>query len=286
MNISIVGVGNMGGAIGSRLSGVGYDVTGYNRTVKQNHLKLPFTVSQSYHVLDDSDVVILSLFDEKSVTEVLISDDSAMRTMRPGTIVIDTTTHNPEFAKTISSVLSKKRIAYFDAPVSGGVEKAANGELAIMVGGNHDLYGNITSLLSQIGSHVYFLGDTGSGQAAKLVNQVLVGISQIAIAEALTLANSLGVNGNNLLEVLKYSAGDSKMMRRSAPQMMDRNYSSEFQSYLIAKDLDEVLKEISKKSVDLPLVSYSKKILELHSEGEYRNADAASIFEQYLNVRK
>ena len=282
--ITVLGIGQMGGAIATHLSNTGYRVNGYNRTPRSSFTEMPFIVTQDPGIISNSQIVIISLLDEDSIRQFLLEFGSIRKEFRPGTVVIDTTTHKPKFAKTLFNEFTQKGIAYLDAPVSGGVIKAVRGELTMMVGGERQHFNSVQDLLSHIGKHIYYLGAAGAGQATKLVNQVLVGIAQLTVAEAIALGKNLDIDLGKLLDVIENSAGDSAIFRRSAPQMVRGEYSNEFQTHLIAKDLRAIADIIREENLNLPLANLALEMLEEHAATDYCALDAASIFEQYLNT--
>ncbi|MBT3576336.1 MAG: NAD(P)-dependent oxidoreductase [Candidatus Marinimicrobia bacterium] len=284
--VSVIGMGQMGRAISGRLHGQGWKVNAFNRTWRDEYSELEFQVSDDLKVIQGSTVLILSLFDEHSIKSLLFNENEICEYLSDGSIIIDTTTHNPNFAKFLSEMMANRNIAYLDAPVSGGPIKAQHGKLAMMVGGLESTYRKQLDLLNSIGNHVYYLGNAGSGQAAKLVNQILVGISQLATAEAMTFATHLNLDLGNLIKVIRQSAGDSEVFRRSAPQMAKRKYSHEFQTHLIAKDLREIATVAEEQDLDLPLTKLSLLRLGEHEKGELSTMDAASIRELYLNTKQ
>jgi 3-hydroxyisobutyrate dehydrogenase len=278
--IAVVGLGQMGRSMATRLHNSNWEVTGFNRTVRDELADLDFEIYNNLGLLKSSKTIILSLFDEKSIQDALLSHDELNSIISPGSTVIDTTTHNPEFAKLLFKTFKQHEINYLDAPVSGGPLKAATGDLAIMVGGDKTVYLEHKLLLDALGSHVYLLGTSGSGQGTKLVNQLLVGISQLATAEAMFLARQLELDQNNVIKVIRHSAGDSEIFRRSAPQTILGDYSKGFQTNLITKDLREISK-IMNNDANLKLVKTALEVLSVHEKGEYKEIDAASVIESY-----
>jgi 3-hydroxyisobutyrate dehydrogenase-like beta-hydroxyacid dehydrogenase len=176
-------------------------------------------------------------------------------------------------------------IAYIDSPVSGGPEVALKGGLSLMVGAESDVFVKYKRLLKEIGNKIYYMGLPGKGQAAKLVNQIMVGISQIATCEALIFAKDFGLDLNNLYDAISNSAGDSLIFRRSAYQMIEEKFSDDFQTYLIVKDLKNILKAYKKNNeCELMLTNIATNILAMNSESNYKKKDAASVIINYKAI--
>ena len=272
----------MGFAISNRLFIKGWKICAYNRTIRAKFKKMPFEVSSELKILQSSEIIIISLFDEMSVRDLLLNDSRGLDFISPGSTVIDTTTHNPSFANFFGDCLLRRKINYLDAPVSGGPDNAKIGELTLMVGGDKSTYFKQIRLFESISNKFYYLGESGSGQAIKLVNQVLVGISQIATAEAIAVGMRFNVNKENLVEVIKHSAGDSAIFRRSAPQILNSRYSKGFQTHLIAKDLDEVCSTLQGDDLNLPLTQIARDLFSEHKKSDFFSLDGASIYEHLL----
>lgn len=281
-SVTVIGLGQMGRSIAMRLHDDGWNVNAFNRTPHPSVMDAPYPVSNTLSILEGSGIILISLFDENSICELLLGEEKYIEYIEEKSIVIDTTTHNPDFARELHDTFAKRGIVYLDAPVSGGPLKARQGELTVMVGGDKEYFSKYIGLFDTIGSQVYYLGTPGSGQAAKLVNQVLVGISQLATAEAIMLGREMNLNLDNLIEVIKNSAGDSVIFRRSAPQMTKREYSHEFQTHLIAKDLREIVALLDRKNLELPMTTQALLLLSEHIKGKFNSVDAASIMETYL----
>lgn len=280
--IAILGLGQMGMAMVENLAKRGYCVCAYNRSKKEVETNDNFLVtSDPKKAIQSSSVVFIALSDGKAISEVLLEKGELKYSFLPGSVVMDTTTHDPEFAKNLHEKFSKLSIAYIDAPVSGGPEKARNGALSIMVGGKRSDYNKYKSYLELIGQDIFYMGQPGAGQTAKLVNQILVGIAQLSTAEAILFGKTCGLDLDTLFKLISCSAGNSTVFQRSAPQMIGGKFTRGFQTYLINKDLTNALKAAKQKKISLAMTSLASQILQKHADNGFRDVDAASIILNY-----
>lgn len=283
--ISVVGLGEIGSAISENLIECGLNIQGYNRSHVSGSIRdrIPI-IGNIQEGVRSVEYIIIALSDENAIRSLFLNNDDLSINIRKETYVIDVSTHNPIFARFLFKIFSSYGVRYIDAPVSGGSSKARKGELTIMAGGDKNDFNHVRTLLNIIGDEIYFMGNSGNGQAAKLVNQVLVGASQVIISEALLFGKAAGLDLNQLFEVITSSAGNSYMFQRSAPQMMNNEYSSEFQSYLISKDLQNVMEYADNNSLRLLVSGLAAKILKRHAGTTYKNLDGASVFESYREI--
>jgi len=285
--LGILGLGRMGMAMAENMIKRGYSVYGYSRSKKETKGNFELIVtSDPQTVIENSSEIVIALSDDRAIYEVLFEGGRVRYSFQNRAAIIDTATHNPEFAVFLHREFLKLGVTYLDAPVSGGPERARNGTLSIMVGGKRREYDRCKTVLELLGQDIFYMGKAGSGQATKLVNQILVGISQLATCEAIVFGKIYGIDLALLRRVIESSAGNSEIFQRSAPQMIENKFSHDFQTYLISKDLKNVLKTIEKNNMSLVLCSLASKIFEIHSETPFRNVDAASIISKYRYIVK
>ncbi len=180
----------------------------------------------------------------------------------------------------INYLLKKKKIKFLDAPVSGGTIGAENASLAIMVGGNQEAYNIALPFLKMMGTTVKYMGNSGTGTAMKLINQLLTAVHTTAAAEALALTNATEIDIDSAMEILMVSFGFSRMLERSAPIIKDRKFiGSSVPARNIHKDIN-IIDQLGKElSVNLPLIEASKSLYdELKNEGKEMD-DMAGIIQ-------
>ena len=195
-------------------------------------------------------------------------------------IIIDHSTVDVATSKQCFYELNKKGASFLDAPISGGPIGARDGTLSIMVGGNDLAFKKAKPFFEMMGKTIKKMGDSGTGTAMKLINQLLTAVHTTASAEALALSNAAKVNIDSAMEILMVSFGYSKMLERSAPIIRDRDFKdSSVPARNIHKDISIIEKMGKELSVGLPLTKVTKKLYdELKSKGKEMD-DMAGIIQ-------
>jgi 3-hydroxyisobutyrate dehydrogenase len=197
------------------------------------------------------EVVVLCVAADADVLQVV---DALIPSLQPGSIVIDCSTVSADTARTAAHRLAECGMHFLDAPVSGGVEGARKGTLAIMVGGDETIFARAKPVLDAMGTTVTHFGDTGSGQAAKATNQLMcAGIIQ-AISEAMAFAKAEGLPLEKLIDTLGKGAGSSWYFVNRAPNMVKGEYPPGFRVQLHQKDLKICREMAARHGVQLPLI--------------------------------
>ncbi|WP_404332921.1 NAD(P)-dependent oxidoreductase [Mesobacillus maritimus] len=228
MKIGFIGTGVMGSRMVKRLLNQGNNVYVYTRT-KEKARPLQ-EVGAGYlesipELARECDVICTCLSMPADVIEVYSGSKGILEHARHGTICVDFTTVGPETSKLIFEQTTKGGISYLDAPVSGGPEGVENGTLTIMVGGEEHVFERVLPILKVIGGTIEFLGPAGSGSIAKLINQYLVAVHSLAASEAMVAGAAYGLDSEQLLNLLKVSYGDSKILRRHMEEyVLDRQF--------------------------------------------------------------
>jgi 3-hydroxyisobutyrate dehydrogenase-like beta-hydroxyacid dehydrogenase len=233
---------------------------------------------------ETSDVILLSLPDGEGVTQALFGENGALEGARKGSVIIDTITVGPSYARRIATKLQEKGVKMLDAPVSGGPEGATNGTLSIMVGGERQVFEDCLEILRVLGEHIFYMGDVGSGQSTKLVNQILVGVNVVGACEALMFASAQGLDLEKVADVIKASAGDSWMFRRAAPQIISDVFLSGFATFLVHKDLGLALGETAKIRGPMTLCSVARELLGANLRIGNDRIDVASVVKVLENI--
>jgi len=236
------------------------------------------SVSSPREVIDRSEIVVLSLPAPKDVTQIVFGNGGLATSENAiGKTIIDTSTIDTKSARDIANKLEALGTHYLDAPVSGGPEGATNGTLSFMVGGKKDVFQNCDSVFKAMGKNIFYMGPSGSGSGAKLVNQLLVASNTLAAAESMQLSLALGLDSKQIVEVIKTSAGDSFAFRRVAPKIASRNFGEGWQTWLLEKDLNLLLE--TEADQGLPGVSV-KSAINVFSESVKSgqgNVDSSSV---------
>jgi 3-hydroxyisobutyrate dehydrogenase len=221
MKIGFIGTGVMGSRMAQRLLGHGFQVAVHNRTFQkvqpliENGAIYAETISE---LSSQCDTVCTCLSMPQDVMNVYMGNEGVIENARPGTICIDFTSVGADTSKTIFELAGGREISYLDCPVSGGPEGAESGTLTLMAGGEKMAFLKVKPVLDVLGDTIEYLGPSGSGSIAKLINQYLVAVHSLAASEAMVTGAAYGLDSEQLLKVLKASYGDSRILRRHMEQ--------------------------------------------------------------------
>jgi 3-hydroxyisobutyrate dehydrogenase-like beta-hydroxyacid dehydrogenase len=283
----------MGTPIARRLLQVGYVLNIYDKIRRpmdalEREGALPMHSPRELGA--SSDLILLSLPDGEAAKNVISGEDGVLSGTRKGAIILDTSTTGPSCAKEMFELVQKRGASFLEAPVSGGPEKAATGTLSIMVGGDREVLDESMMILKALGKDIFYMGGPGTGQATKLVNQILVALNYVASCEALLFAASQGLDLKLIRSVIEASAGDSAMFRRAAPQIVSGSYGQGIQTYLIHKDLGLVFNANSERRVPLLMSSFARELFAVNINLGNADVDAASVMQVFeklsgLNVK-
>ncbi|MEC5186404.1 3-hydroxyisobutyrate dehydrogenase [Geobacillus thermodenitrificans] len=222
-NVGFIGLGVMGSRMAKRLLDAGFPVTVYNRTPEKAAILVESGARQAETIAalaSEVDVICTCLSMPDDVINVYTGEGGVLSAARPGVICLDFTTVGPKTSRLVAGRAGKHGVAYLDAPVSGGPEGAEQGTLTIMVGGDQAAWERVRPLLSVLGKTVEYLGESGAGSAAKILNQYLVAVHSVAAAEAMVAGVAYGLDAGKLYRLLKESYGDSRMLRRHMEQFV------------------------------------------------------------------
>ena len=225
--IGFIGLGRMGLPMAYNLLRAGHDVTVHNRSqekVRQIADAGATAATSTLEVMAGCDIVLACLPDVATCEAVLLGDDGALPNARPGQIIVDHSTVGASTSKACAAAAEQRGAMFLDAPISGGTERATDGTLTIMVGGPAEAYKLAQPLFDVMGAVVRHVGPTGSGTAAKLVNQLLVGVHMVAAAEAMLLGAKSGADPALVFELVNSGWGQSFLLGRNAPAMLDRDF--------------------------------------------------------------
>ena len=240
LKIGFIGLGNMGAPMAKNLAKNGLDVLGYDT---DNSIKLPeITMMPSIPtLLNEVDIVFTMLPSGLIVKEIV---NEFINNFNPKSTLIDCSTIDVKTTKEVCETLGNKKIRMLDAPVSGGVQGAKSGSLTFMVGGSRDDFDKLRFLFEFMGSRSVYCGKNGSGQTAKICNNMILGVTMIATCEAFALADKLELDREAMFDVVSTSSGYSWSMNSYCPAPgvgpkapSDNNYIPGFSSDLMLKDL-------------------------------------------------
>jgi 3-hydroxyisobutyrate dehydrogenase len=203
-------------------------------------------------VAERSDVVITMVGDSPDVEQVALGTGGIIEGAHPGLVHIDMSTISPDVTRHIAERLSAASIEMLDAPVSGGEPGAINATLSIMAGGKEDVFERCLPVFGALGKKIVYCGPSGSGQIVKLCNQVVVGLNNLAVCEALVLCVKAGVDPRRMLDAIGAGAAASWAVANLAPKMLDRDFRPGFKVEHQLKDLRHALATAGNIKVQLP----------------------------------
>lgn len=247
--VSVLGLGLMGRPIARGLIAVGYDARGWNRSRLPDDLTRDIPLCRDLPQAAQSEVCLLMLADSPAVDAVLAQLEPHLSA---GQLVLDMGTSNPNRSQAHAARLAAKGIGWVDAPVSGGPEGAAARTLTIMAGGTDADFARAKPLLESLGSNVVHVGGPGMGHVVKIINQLIVGLTIEAVAEALTLAEKLGVEPRLVQQALRGGFADSKILQIHGTRMIQRAYTPGGKAKTQLKDLRLALELADSVSARLP----------------------------------
>jgi len=287
MQIGFIGVGLMGFPMAKNLLKSGYKLKAFNRSqVKAERLK-EFGAEISVSIKDvvsNSDIIITMLTDDNAVEKVMDSDEF-ISNIKEGATVIDMSSVNPVLTIKYSKKLKEKKINYLDAPVSGGTIGAEEATLAIMIGGDEEIFKNCYELLKKMGNPT-LVGPVSSGQISKLANQIIVGVTIGAVAEAITLCEKSGTNPSKMIEALSGGWADSKILQTHGKRMIDKDFTPKGKTTTQLKDMTNIVDAGKAVETHLPISSLVKEMYkDLVTDG-HGNTDHSSLYNAIEKINK
>lgn len=257
--VSFIGLGVMGFPMAGHLNNSGYEVTVFNRNqdkakkwVNEFGGKMATTPALA---AKNSDIVFVCVGNDDDLRAVTLGDNGAFAGMKKNAILVDHTTASASVARELAEVASANNVGFLDAPVSGGEAGAVNGQLTIMVGGSKAIYQDVEHVLKAYAKFSKRLGEVGSGQLAKMMNQICIaGIIQ-GLAEALHFGKNAGLDCEQVIEVISQGAAGSWQMNNRHKTMIEGEYDFGFAVDWMRKDLDIALSEAKQNGSTLPLTA-------------------------------
>lgn len=279
MEIAVLGTGPMGSAIVRRLCEAGHTVHAWNRTRHKADRLAPLGAvihALAPEAVRSAEFILCVLEDGKAVNEVLFSS-GVHRAIRSDAIVIDMTSTQPSEARDHAARLSELGLAHLDAPMSGGAQGVEQGTLAIMVGGKATAFERAQAVFKVFG-HATHVGPNGSGQLAKLANQMIVGITIGAVAEALLMCEKGGASMAKVKEAMAGGFADSRVLQVHGQRMIDRDFSPHGRMAVQLKDLRNALSTAEEIGFDAPVTRLFEKLYSSSVDDGLADLDHAGLF--------
>ena len=275
----MIGVGLMGFPMARRLCEAGHDVTAWNRSRSKAERLLPFgaqVADSPAQAVRDADIVITLLTDGVAVGEVLLAAD-VLAAYRHGALVIDMSSIKPDEARDHARQLASVGVRHIDAPVSGGTVGAEQGTLAIMAGGDSADVAAAASVLGALG-RCTAVGPHGSGQLAKLANQMIVGITIGAVAEALLLAAKGGADMAQVRQALMGGFADSRILQLHGQRMVERDFAKRAAMTVQLKDMRNAMSTAQTMGFDAPVTGLFESLYAQAVQDGMADLDHSGLF--------
>ena len=271
MKLGFIGLGIMGKPMSKNLVKAGHEVVVYdfNQSSIDELVACGATAAKSgAEVASQVDTIIPMVPNSPHVRAAVFGENGIAETAKPGTVLIDMSSIDPVESKKIGAELAELGIDMLDAPVSGGEPKAIDGTLSVMVGGKKELFDKYYDLLMVMAGSVVYVGELGSGNVAKLANQIVVAVNIAAVSEALTFAKKAGTDPELVYQAIRGGLAGSTVMDAKAPMMLEGNYKPGFRIELHIKDLNNALNAAHAISSPVPLTAQMMEIMQfLKAEG-------------------
>jgi 3-hydroxyisobutyrate dehydrogenase-like beta-hydroxyacid dehydrogenase len=222
--VGFIGLGNMGGRITACLVRDGVAVLGFDIRAENVTAAGAQPASSALDVVRNTDVVLLSLPSSRQVEEVMLGDDGAVQVAREGQIIVDLSTSEPASTRKIHDLLAERGASYVDAGISGGAAAAEKGQLTLMVGGEREALEAVRPVLDHFSAKIFYLGGSGAGHTAKLLNNFLNAISLSATAEVMVAGKKAGLDLKVLLDVFNSSSGVNFATLNRFPKIIQGDY--------------------------------------------------------------
>lgn len=257
--VAFIGLGTMGAPMAAHLQRAGHHVTVYNRTLSKaqawvaehggQHALTPREAAQG------ADIAFTCVGNDNDLREVCCAETGVLASLKPGAAIVDHTTTSATIAREMASIAAERGVAFIDAPVSGGNLGAINGVLTVMCGGDAQAFERVKPVIAAFARAVTHLGESGSGQLAKMVNQICVGGLLQGLAEALAFGEKAGLDMPRVLEVISQGAASSWQMVNRGPTMVRDEFDFGFAVDWMRKDLGLVLAEAQRNGARLPVTA-------------------------------
>jgi len=284
-SIGFIGTGLMGLPMAKNLLKSGFKLKAFNRSIEKADplRKFGAEISKSIkEVVNDSEVIITMLTDDIAVNDVMKNSDFADN-IKSGATVIDMSSVKPKTALTHAENLKSKNINYLDAPVSGGTIGADEASLAIMVGGNKDVFEKCFDIFKAMGNPT-LVGPISCGQITKLANQIIVGLTIGAVAEAVTLCEKAGADPNKMIEALKGGWADSKILQTHGKRMIDKDFTPKGKTSTHLKDMNNILECAKNSNTELPISNLIKEMYKTLVKNGHGDEDHSSLYKEIKRI--
>lgn len=282
--IGWIGTGIMGKSMCLNIIKGNYEVSVYNRTKEKARDLIDKGAkwcNSPEEVSMNSDIIFTIVGMPKDVSEVVLGENGILSNAKKGSIIIDMTTSEPSLAEKIYVESKKKGVFSLDAPVSGGDAGAKEGKLAIMVGGDKEIFDKVMPLFRLMGENISYMGKAGSGQHTKMSNQILVASTLIGIVESLIYGFKAGLDISKVIDIVGKGAASSRVATNLGAKIVKKDFNPGFAIKYFIKDMGIALQEAKKMNLKLPGLSLVHQLYTASMEMGLENLGTQGLYKVF-----
>ncbi len=287
MKIGFIGLGIMGRPMAKNLLKAGHEllVFDYHADAVQDLVSSGAAAAANAKEIGAACTTVITMVpNSPHVRAALLGENGVAEGAKEGTVILDMSSIDPTESKAIGAELAKKGIEMLDCPVSGGEPKAIDGTLSVMCGGKKDLFDRYYDVLMVMAASVVYVGELGSGNVAKLANQMVVAVNIAVVAEALTFAKKAGTDPELVFRAIRGGLAGSTVMEAKAPMMLAGNYKPGFRIDLHIKDLHNALNAAHAVHAPAPLTGELMEMMQALKADDLGACDHSSLVKYYEKV--
>ncbi|MDB5485534.1 MAG: putative dehydrogenase containing NAD(P)-binding domain [Tardiphaga sp.] len=286
--VAVIGLGSMGFGMAQSLHRAGLIVTGCDVSldaVRRFTSEGGQGATTPAEAARDADIVVSVVVNAAQTEAILFGKDGVAETLRPAAVFVSSATMDPDIARRLAAQLEATGRHYLDAPISGGAQRAAQGELTILASGSAAAFAKARPALDAMAAKLYELGDAaGQGAAFKMINQLLAGVHIAAASEAIAFAAKQGLDIRKVYEVITASAGNSWMFENRIPHVLDGDYTPRSAVDIFVKDLGIIQDMARTAKFPVPVSAAALQMFLMTSASGMGRDDDASVARMYAQV--
>jgi 3-hydroxyisobutyrate dehydrogenase len=279
--IAFIGLGAMGAPMAHNLLTAGFTLRVFNRNPARAEPLLARGAQRCTTPADatrGADFVVSMVADDEATREVMLGADGVVASAAAGTIIVDCSTNSPAMVREVSKAAAARGLAHLDAPVSGSIAQSSGRELVFMVGGPQASFEAAKPLFEAMGRMAKRMGDSGAGATIKLINNMLSGTMNAALAEAMSVSEAAGLDAEAAREILSEGAAGSRLVRTKIPKMAARDFTPQFQLGLMEKDLRYFLGLAQALDRPVPVAALVRTQMQAARRAGLGTQDVSAIF--------